>query len=99
MEKSAIDSLYRLGNAVRVESSEPLLFAGAAKNGSRASIVIANTTGEDLWLTLQAEGFEHNEVAVHRIDEENRYTLTNERFGNINIPEDGCVEITLYRLA
>ena len=93
------NSLYRLGNAVRVESSEPLLFAGAAKNGSRASIVIANTTGEDLWLTLQADGFEYNEVAVHRIDEENRYTLTNERFGNINIPEDGCVEITLYRLA
>ncbi len=93
------DSLYRLGNECAVESSEPLLFAGAAQSRSRASVVIANTTGDSVWLTLSLAGFEADEVLIHRIDGENRYTLTHEPLGSLLVPEDGCVEITLYKLA
>ena len=94
------NSLYRLENECNVESSEPMLFAGAAKNGSRASLVIANTTGDDVWITLSLTGFDADEILIHRLDGDNRYTLTHEALGGgIMIPEDACVEISFYRLA
>ena len=92
-------SLYRLENQAEATSSDPRLLVGAATKGGRASIVIANTTGDSVLVDLRATGFEADEVLVHRIDEENRYTLTHEPLGPLHIPEDGCVEITLYRLA
>ena len=92
-------SLYRLGNECAAASSEPRLLAGAAKSGGRASVVIANTTGDSVWLSLSLSGFEADEVLIHRIDGDNRYTLTHEPLGSLLIPEDGCVEISLYRLA
>ena len=93
------NSLYRLGTQVEATSSDPMLFVGAAREGSRASVVIANTTGDDVWLSPAFAGFSANEVLIHRIDEDNRYTLTHEPLGGMKIPADGCVEITLYRLA
>ena len=93
------NSLYKLGNQVAVTSSEPMLFAGAARRNGRASIVIANTTGDSVWITPSFSGFDSDEVAVHRIDEENSYTLTHEGLGSFMIPADGCVEISLYKLA
>ena len=93
-------SLYRLENECAVEVGDPMLFVGAAKNGSRASVVIANTTGETMDIALSLVGFDADEVLIHRIDEENRYTETHEALGScITVPADGCVEISLYKLA
>ena len=62
--------------------------------------MIANTTGETLDIALSLGGFEADEVLIRRIDEENRYTETHEALGShITVPADGCVEISLYKLA
>ena len=94
------DALYRLGNAVRVSSEDPLVFAQAAMNGRKASLVIANVNQELLKLKLNIRNFPTDDVQILRIDEGNTYTLTGETLadGSLMLPENACVEIKLFNL-
>ena len=80
-------------------SSDTHVFVGAAKNGRKGEIVIANATNEDIKLSLDLSGFETTEVQILRIDEENRYTMTGEALtSTLSLPACGCVEIKLFDL-
>ena len=94
------NTLYTLGTSVRAESSDSHLFVGAARDGRRAAIVIANTTGEAVQLKLDLSGMEPTHAEILRIDEENRYTLTGESLahGYLPLEADACVEIKLFDL-
>ena len=94
------DALYRLGNAVRVSSEDPLVFTQAAINGRKASLVIANVNQELLKLKLDIRNFPTDDVQILRIDEGNTYTLTGETLadGSLMLPENACVEIKLFNL-
>ena len=92
-------SLYRLGCECAATSSEPMLFVGAAKKGSRASLVLANTTGDDVLVSFDLSGYAADEVLVHRLDNDNLYTLTHEPLCTTVIPADGCIEYSFYHLA
>ena len=94
------NSLYRLGNAVSVQSSNDHIFVQAARSGAKAAIVIANPTADDAELTLALSGFDATDVQILRIDEGNRSTLTGETLsrGKLLLPAAGCVEIRLWKL-
>lgn len=91
------NSLYRLENAVAVESGDPHVFAQAAINGKKASVVIANVNEEPIRLNINIKSFPTDDVQIFRIDEENTYTLTGETLddGVLMLPENSCVEIKL----
>ena len=92
------NSLYRLGNAVSAQSDDKYVFAQAAVNGKKASLVIANVNEEEVCLHLDIKSFPTDDAQVLRIDEENTYTLTGETLanGSLILPENSCVEIKLF---
>ena len=93
------NSLYQLGNAVGTESDDKYVFAQAAVNGKKASLVIANVHQEPVKLSLDIRNFPTGEAEILRIDEENTYTLTGETLGDeLLLPENCCVEIKLFDL-
>jgi hypothetical protein len=93
------NGLYKLENEVEASSSDTHVFVGAAKNGRKGEIVIANATNEDIKLSLDLSGFETTEVQMLRIDEINRYTMTGESLTSpISLPACGCIEIKLFDL-
>lgn len=94
------DSLYKLGNAVRTECDDKYVFAQAAVNGQKASLVMANINEVPVRLHIDVWNFPQSEVLILRIDEENTYTLTGEELseGVILLPENSCVEIKLLSL-
>ena len=93
------NSLYQLGNAVGTESDDKYVFAQAAVNGKKASLVIANVHQEPVNLSLDIRNFPTGEAEILRIDEENTYTLTGETLGDeLLLPENSCVEIKLFDL-
>ena len=93
------DTLYKLNNSVFTESSDQYVFAGAAVNGRKAAIVIANANNEEISLKLDAYGFTATDIQVCRIDEEHRYTVTGEDAQDqLVLPAHGCIEIKLWDL-
>ena len=94
------NSLYRLQNAVAVECDDKQVFALAAVNGKKASLVIANVQAEPICLGLDVKNFPTNDVQILRIDGENTYTLTGETLENntLILPEKSCVEIKLFEI-
>ena len=93
------NSLYQLGNAVGTKCDDKYVFAQAAVNGKKASLVIANVNQEPVKLSLDIRNFPTGEVQILRIDEENTYTLTGEVLGGeLLLPENSCVEIKLFDL-
>lgn len=93
------NTLYSLQNAVKC-SGDDGIFAGAAVNGGKAAIVLANTKDEAIEVGLEILDFPTEEVQILRIDEENRYTLTGETLStnSITLPPFGCAEIKLWKL-
>ena len=93
------DTLYKLNNSVLTESSDKYVFAGAAVNGRKAALVIANANDEDVSVTLDIDGFEATDIQACRIDEEHRYTITGEDIQDqLVLPAHGCMEIKLWNL-
>ena len=93
------NTLYKLGNSAVAESSDSHVFVGAAVNGRKAALVIANVNGEDVKVDLDLCGFSATDVQFCRIDDGNRYTVTGEELSNeLTIPAHGCVEIKLWDL-
>lgn len=92
------NSLYKLKNQVESASNTENVFVQAAKDNKKAVIVISNTNTEPVKVKLQLENFAYTDADVLRIDEDNRYTLTNEDFNEIILAPMGCVEIKLYDL-
>ena len=94
------NTLYQLGNAVKVESDDKYVFANAAIRGRKAALVVSNVNEEDIVLDLSLLGFDVSDVEILRIDEENRYTLTGEQItdGKLALPANACVEIKLFDL-
>lgn len=93
------NSLYRLKNQVFAESSSGKVFVGAARDGRRGAVVLANPTGEAAAISLDVRDFAVSEMQVHRIDEENRYTLTGETpRGQVYLPPASCLELRLWDL-
>ena len=93
------DALYKLMNSVLAESTDSHVFVGAAANGRKAALVIANVNDEQVNVNLDLCGFSATDVQVCRVDEGNRYTVTGEELGGeLSIPAYGCVEIKLWDL-
>ena len=80
------------------ECDDKQVFALAAVNGKKASLVIANVQAEPICLGLDVKNFPTNDVQILRIDGENTYTLTGETLENntLMLPENSCVEIKLF---
>ena len=97
---TSFNTLYRLGYQVLVEGDQQVVCAGAALDGRKAAIVMANASDEDVEVQLDIHNFSADEVQVLRTDRGNRYTLTGEQPGNnVQIPAHGCVELKLWNLA
>ena len=97
---TSFNTLYRLGNQVLVEGDQQVVCAGAAVDGRKAAIVMANASDEDVEVQLDIRNFTASEVQVLRTDRGNRYTLTGEQpDGKLQIPAHGCVELKLWDLA
>lgn len=93
------DALYKLKNSVFAESTDSHVFVGAAANGRKAALVIANVNDEQIKVGLDLSGFSATDVQVCRIDAGNRYTVTGEELGGeLSIPAYGCVEIKFWDL-
>ena len=93
------NTLYKLRNSVAAQSSDRRVFVGAAADGKRAALVIANVTDEPVRAALDLGGFPMTDVQFCRIDDGNRYTVTGEKLTEaISIPAHGCVEIKLWNL-
>ena len=95
------NTLYSLGGSVAVSCDNSQVFAHAAVNGKKAALVISSVSNEEVDVNIDLRGFPTDEVQVIRIDEENRYTLTGEGFGDgkFRLPANSCVEIKLWDLA
>lgn len=96
----AYNGLYKLQNQVPATSSDTDVFALAARNGRRMSILIVNTKSSDALVTIEIDGFSTEDAQVHRLDETYRYAKTGESFGTgrFVIPSNGCFEIELTDL-
>ena len=93
------NTLYKLRNSLAAESSDSHVFVGAAADGRRAALVIANVNDEPIKVNLALCGFHATDVQFCRIDDGNRYTVTGEELSNVlGIPAHGCVEIKLWDL-
>ena len=93
------NTLYKLSQSVFTESSDEHVFVGAAVNGRKAALVIANTNDEDVSVRLNFNGFEASDIQTCRIDEEHLYTVTGEDIKDqLILPAHGCVEIKLWNL-
>jgi len=94
------NTLYELSNQVFTESQDKKVFTGAAVDGKKAAILIANVNDSEVEINLEILNFPVSEVQFLRIDEENRYTLTGENLadGVIRMPAFSCVEIKLWDL-
>ena len=96
---ASFNSLYRLKNEVCCTSDDAHVFAGAARSGRQAVLVLSNTNAEPVEINLSLAGFNVSEAQFLRIDEENRYTCTGEALGEkLLLPALGCVEIRLFDL-
>ena len=93
------NELYKLQNSVATESSDSHVFVGAAEDGRRAALVIANVNDEPIKVNMSLCGFDATEVQFCRIDDGNRYTVTGEELSEeLSVPAYGCVEIKLWDL-
>lgn len=92
------NALYKLGDQVACSSDDNAVYALAARNDKRASLVIANTAGETKEIELSLVGVADKEIEVMRIDNVYRYTLTGERIKNskLTVPAYGCVELRFF---
>ena len=92
------NTLYQFQNSVVAASDDSRLFAHAAIKNRRAALVLANTAGEPLSVSLDLSGFPVEDVEVLRIDVEHRYTLTGEDLStpSLTLAPYSCVEIRLF---
>ena len=89
------NTLYRLGTEVECVCDVPGVYALAATNGKRSSLVLANTNGKAVNLDLECLGVDFTDSDVHRISKAYRYSRTGEQLqnGELKIASYGCVEI------
>ena len=97
---SMFNSLYRLGNQACVTCNEQEILVGAAVDGKKAAVVLANPSDIDIQAVLDIQNFPVCEAQILRIDRGNRYTLTGEILhdGKLFVPAHGCVEVKLWNL-
>lgn len=97
---ATFNTLYQLKNQVLVECEGNDIFVGAAREGRKAAVAIANPNDFDVIIDIRAIGFPTSEMELHRIDDTYRYTKTGEKFGEgkFLVPANGCMEIKLYDL-
>ena len=92
------NSLYKLGNEVETISDTNAVYALAATNGKRSSLVLSNPAATSAEVELSLSGVEAADAEVFRLDHTYRYTPTGETVkGNrFVLPPYGCAELRFY---
>lgn len=91
------NSLYKLGTEVLSDCDCDQVYALAATNDKRNSLVIANTSDKRVEVELAFSGVDLKDAELFRLDTIYRYTPTGETIQNsISLPAYGCAELRFY---